>query len=160
MCWGKAGRENPLLFSQGKAKSPGHCCIYVKTSKYSLSLRTFGLEPRWEHLAGSRGACFAAREKLFSSVSLQVPVARKCFCGAVALRFFWRESSLPPVLWPGIDTESWLTAGLGLRNLKSRLFQVISSYNFFCWGTMWTMNTLLINCLENLSLYNDLSSTK
>lgn len=148
MCWREAGRENPLLFSQGKAKSPGHCCIYVKTSKYSLSLRTFGLEPRWEHLAGSRGAFFVAREKLFCSESLHVPVTRRSFCGAVASRFLCRESSLPAVLWPGMDTESWLTAGFGFRNLKFRLLWAVDSW--------WLTISLLRNHVDSEYPFNQL----
>lgn len=134
MCWGKLAERTHSFSARGKQKAPGHCCIYVKTSNYSLSLRTFGLEAPWEHLAWSREAFFAPREKLLRSASLQVPVARKYFCGVVASRFFWRGSSLSPVLWPGMDTESWLLAGFGLRTLKFRLFRTVN----FWWLTVFT----------------------
>lgn len=103
MCWGKLAERTHSFSARGKQKAPGHCCIYVKTSNYSLSLRTFGLEPHWEHLAWSRGAFLAPREKLFPSVSLQVPVAGKYFCGAVASRFFLEgeRSAICTLTWHG-----------------------------------------------------------
>lgn len=56
MCWGKLAERTHSFSARGKQKAPGHCCIYVKTSNYSLSLRTFGLEAPWEYLAWSREA--------------------------------------------------------------------------------------------------------
>lgn len=100
MYWGKLAKRTHS-FSQGKAKSPWHCCIYVKSSKYSLSLRAFGLEPHWEHLAGSRGTCFVAREKLFCFVSLPSTCGQEelLWCCGIKVFLEGKQSATCTLTW-------------------------------------------------------------
>lgn len=156
MCWGKLAERAHSFSARGKQKALGTAGFMLKPanipSHWGLLARSLA-ENTW---LGAEGLCL---EKNCSVLCLSKSLWPGSRAGVLGHQGF----SGGGAVWPGIDTESWLTAGFGFRNLKFTLFQAVNSWwlkIFYCWETMWTMNTLLINCLENLNLYNGFSHTK
>lgn len=108
MCWGELPERAHSFSARGKQKALGTAGFMLKPANIPSHWGFFGLEPRWEHLAGA-----FLGGKLSCSVSLQVPVARKYCWDAVAPRFFWRGSSLT---WHWHSHDLLQPLALGISN--------------------------------------------